>query len=86
MFSLLAPGTKNHSSHSFVDISLWVKTTGIGVLVIKSMPQMANKSSLLRIRGLTFNEENTYIEKKNVLAIKEYKRDYKEKVSFHSNP
>ena len=38
---------------------------------------MANKSSLLRIRGLTFNEENTYTEKKMVLAIKEFKRDYK---------
>ena len=55
--------------------------------MIKSMPQMANKSSFLRIRGLTYNEENTYKEKKKkVLAIKEYKRDYKEKVSFHSNP
>ena len=56
--------------------------------MIKSMPQMANKSSFLRIRGLTFNEENTYKEKKKkkVLAIKEYKRDYKEKVSFHSHP
>ena len=46
-------------------------------MAIKSMPQMANKSSLLRIRGLTFNEENTYTEKKMVLAIKEFKRDYK---------
>ena len=33
----------------------------IGVLKIKAMPQMANKSSFLILRGLSFIEENICI-------------------------
>ena len=66
----LALGIRNHYDHSFVNMSVNI-TKGvngvineIGVLKIKAMPQMANKSSFLILRGLSFIEENMYIERK----------------------